>query len=234
MDDICPKMDKEKFLAYENIFKKYTIRPLLGIVPDNQDPNLNVNVIDNHFWDKMRSLVQNHNWDIAQHGYQHIYHTKDGGILNLNSNSETSGLPFSQQLDFLSCGQRILSNEGLSTDTYMAPSHSYDKNTLKALVKLGFRNISDGYSFYPYQFNNLNFVPCQMAMPRRMPFGIYTFCIHANTSTSEQIEILENFIKQNKKDITSFNMICKKRYNIPFQKPLEKTILWTRKLIKAL
>ena len=40
MDDITPDMDWTKFMRFKALCDKYRIRPLVGVVPDNQDPNL--------------------------------------------------------------------------------------------------------------------------------------------------------------------------------------------------
>ena len=42
MDDITPDMDWTKFMRFKALCDKYRIRPLVGVVPDNQDPNLHL------------------------------------------------------------------------------------------------------------------------------------------------------------------------------------------------
>ena len=42
MDDITPDMDWKSFEAFEQLFERYGCYPLLGIVPDNLDPKLSV------------------------------------------------------------------------------------------------------------------------------------------------------------------------------------------------
>ena len=54
MDDITPDMDWESFEAFERMFRKYGIRPLLGVVPDNRDPKLSVDAPRAEFWERMR------------------------------------------------------------------------------------------------------------------------------------------------------------------------------------
>jgi hypothetical protein len=55
-DDLCPTMSKERFDRFMNIVKRHRIRPILAVVPDNQDPELNVNDPDPAFWNRMRDL----------------------------------------------------------------------------------------------------------------------------------------------------------------------------------
>ena len=37
IDDVCPEMDWGKFDRLVNLFKRFEIKPLLAVVPDNQD-----------------------------------------------------------------------------------------------------------------------------------------------------------------------------------------------------
>jgi predicted deacetylase len=234
MDDICPTMDAEKFAIFEKIFLKYDIKPLIGIIPENNDPILKINNSDPTFWVHMRSLVKKHGWEVAQHGYQHIYHTNEGGILNLNKNSETSGLSYQEQLILLTKGKEILHSEGLVSNIYMAPSHSYDLNTLKALSALEFEYVTDGYSLYPYCYKGLTFVPCQIANPREMPFGVYTFCIHANTATVNLVNKFEKFIQNNIVNIINFSEAKRETKSVFIQSVVEKTALQIRRIIKPI
>ena len=40
MDDIAPEMDWAKWERADRILREHHITPLLGVVPDNRDPNL--------------------------------------------------------------------------------------------------------------------------------------------------------------------------------------------------
>ena len=75
MDDITPDMDWNKFNRIRAVFERYQIRPLLGVVPDNQDKDLHFGNLKEDFWEVMRSL-QKEGWVIAQHGTHHRYLTK--------------------------------------------------------------------------------------------------------------------------------------------------------------
>ena len=144
MDDITPNMDWKKFLEFKMLLDKHGIRPLIGVVPDNRDENLNREAENGkgrerkgtaEFWEYIRSL-QSQGWVIAMHGYQHVYTQKKGGMFPLNDFSEFAGLGFEQQFAMLEKGKDILESHGIKTDIFMAPAHSYDRNTLKALQKL--------------------------------------------------------------------------------------------------
>ena len=87
LDDITPDMDWEKFRRLEKILDENKIAPLLGIVPDNQDPNLMRNPAMPDFDVQMKKWEAK-NWVFAMHGWKHIYTTKKGGLFPLNNFSE--------------------------------------------------------------------------------------------------------------------------------------------------
>jgi len=137
LDDICPTMDHAKFARARAIFDEAGVKPLMGIVPDNQDPDLQIDAPDPAFWKTMRDLKAQ-GWGISQHGYQHRIHTSDRGLLDISPRSEFAGRALADQTDDLAKGQQILADAGLATDIFMAPFHSYDRTTLTALKSLGF------------------------------------------------------------------------------------------------
>lgn len=187
-------MDWERFARLKRVFDEFGIRPLLGVIPDNRDPQLRqFSEFGGDFWEKMRSL-QARGWEIAQHGFQHVYVTRNRGLMGINGLSEFAGLPFEIQFDKLSRGLRILQEQGLSCETFMAPSHSFDRLTLRALRELGFTTITDGFAPWPTIEHGLIFLPQWLANPRVLPLGVQTFCLHLNVMTDEQIGRVERFV----------------------------------------
>src|SRR5699024_36528 len=102
-------------------------------------------------------------------------------------------------------GKQIFQEHKIKIDAFMAPAHSFDENTLKALENNAIKVITDGYTLYPYYYKNILFVPQLLSTPRKMPFGIYTWCLHPNGMGKESIKKMEEFIKENKDNIISFN-----------------------------
>lgn len=233
MDDICPTMSRERFARFEALFKANNIRPLIGIVPDNRDANLAIDSPDPDFWPAMRNLVKVWGWSVSQHGDTHRYETRDGGLLNINENSEFAGLSYEVQRAKLEHGAAILKAQNLSTDIFMAPSHSYDRVTLRALVDTGFTTLTDGYSFYPYRQHGLNFVPCQSGRPREFPFGVVTIAIHANTTPDESLAAFASFIQRQKNNIVPYNSISDFSYGGRVQHLLEAANLKLRALANS-
>ena len=39
LDDACPQMNAEKWARIERILDKYKVRPIVGVIPENRDPD---------------------------------------------------------------------------------------------------------------------------------------------------------------------------------------------------
>lgn len=200
IDDITPGMNLLNFNILKDALTSLDIKPIIGVVPDNKDENLNIVNEDKNFWDTMREL-KGLGWTIAQHGYRHEYVTRDAGLLEINKFSEFSGLGFQEQLSKIQSGKRILEENDIWEPVFMAPGHSFDKTTLAALEESNFKYITDGFGLYPWQENNLIFIPQIFSSFTSFGFGIYTVCLHINKLSDEQIQLLIQKIKENKQNI---------------------------------
>ncbi len=195
MDDITPDMDWDKFNMFINLFRKYKVKPLLGIVPSNKDPNLCKQASQEDFWNVMRNMQKQGIVEFAQHGFEHLYVTKDAGIMRkygFFAQSEFAGLPYEEQYLKIKSGREILEKEGIKTDIWMAPSHTIDFNTIRALKELGFKMVTDGIALYPYYFQGLLFIPQQMWRCEYLPIGIGTVCLHTNDLNESFLKDIEN------------------------------------------
>ena len=124
-DDICNTMNWPVWEQVEQLLLRFCVKPILAVVPDNQDPNLRAGAPDTTFWDRVR-VWQTRGWTIGLHGYQHLQVTRDGGILNLNQWSEFSGLPLPEQRSKLRRAQEMFEREGVTPEVWVAPGHSFD------------------------------------------------------------------------------------------------------------
>ena len=90
----------------------------------------------------------------------------------------------------------------------MAPAHSFDSNTLICLRKLGFEKVLDGFSLFAYKLRDLIFIPqfSSKPLPKFLP-GISQLCIHINTITSEELNMLIQFIEKNHSKFVSLDNI---------------------------
>ncbi|MCM1182542.1 MAG: DUF2334 domain-containing protein [Roseburia sp.] len=206
MDDITPDMNWESFRFFQALFEETGITPLLGVVPDCRDKKLQIGEARADFYPIMREL-ERRGYCFAMHGYRHLYTTRKGGLFPLNGFSEFAGLPYGEQLHMLEEGRRILSRNGLETDMFMAPAHSYDRNTLRALRALGFRRLTDGFGREPYEYDGLVFYPIsfRFAGSLRQQEGYTTLVIHANTVLETERERYEKLFGENREKFISYS-----------------------------
>lgn len=229
MDDISPGMNMGNFRRFKRILDEHHIRPLIGVVPENRDPKLMSDdvemVYDIHnkehkterldtgesaeknaaFWKMVRNL-QSEGWIIAMHGLHHEYTTKKGGLLPLNKQSEFAGLPLETQTSMLREGKKILADHGIATDFFMAPSHTYDRNTLTALLDNGFRRVTDGFGRNAYRRHDLTFYPISYrrdGVVKDKRDGYTTFVVHTDTLKNDEFAYYEKLICEN--DVVSWD-----------------------------
>lgn len=204
LDDIAPNMNWENFYWLRKLFKQRGVKPLLAIIPDSQDPELLKYPGNPDFWGIINELYHD-GWIITQHGYQHLYKTKDGGILNINFRSEFAGLDFQAQNYQIAAGKQIMREKSIDPEIFVAPSHSFDKNTIRALLQNGFNYISDGIALYPFKKRGLIWLPQIFWRPRKFMAGLITIALHPNTMSREDLVVLQNFIEVNRNKIGNFS-----------------------------
>lgn len=214
LDDISWDMNYENFCQIRDLFQKYGVRPLIGVIPHNEDTKLKCQVGREHisqekFWAEMRELQQKHGWAIALHGYKHVYVTDDGGMFGINPRAEFAGLPLSQQEEKIRAGKGILEANGLKIDAFMAPGHSMDWDTVKALKQNGILVVTDGCCAYPYKKKGVLFVPQVWPWPRKCLCGVITACFHINSWKPNLFEHLEIFLQKNLAHCGSFQEVVK-------------------------
>ena len=71
-DDIAPNMNWEIMDKCEKLFLDYNIKPILGIIPNNEDDELLAFPEKKNFWEKVKQW-QSFGWEISIHGYNHRY-----------------------------------------------------------------------------------------------------------------------------------------------------------------
>lgn len=235
LDDITQNMDCENFKRVKSIFIKNDIQPIIGLIPNNKDPEfLAYPECDFNIWEEVKYLQEVKGWSVAMHGYNHFYESNDGGLLELGNSSEFAGLPRERQDEKITKGVKIFTEKEIEIDAFMAPSHSFDSTTIDVLISNGINTITDGYSLYPYYDQDMLFVPQLFEAPRKMPFGIYTWCLHTNNMSEKDIDYLEKFIIDNKENVIPFTGVEKYAKNyigLELQNfLLRKTIIFLRKI----
>jgi peptidoglycan/xylan/chitin deacetylase (PgdA/CDA1 family) len=223
-DDICPTMNWEIWAEIEKILTGFKIKPILAVVPDNQDSHLQVAPAHPDFWQQVRRW-QSQGWTIGLHGYQHRYVTAEAGIIGFNNYSEFAGLPSAEQEAMLQKGLAIFQHERVRADVWIAPAHSFDTATVTVLKELGLHFINDGFFVFPRVDNGILWVPQQLWDFRPMPFGVWTVCFHHNEWTPEEMLRFRYNIRQYKGFIASFNEISE-AYQGHHHRRIELGINW--------
>ena len=55
LDDACPMMDHQKWQHMEDLLDQYSIRPMVGIIPNNTDSDTMIDEADAAFWIKAKA-----------------------------------------------------------------------------------------------------------------------------------------------------------------------------------
>lgn len=199
LDDITPDMDWERFFRFKALLDKYQVKPLIGVVPDNRDPDLvkKGKPAPDDFWAYIKEL-EGQGWVIAMHGCRHVYTTDRPGLFPLNNFSEFAGLSYEKQKKLLAEGKRLLAEKGIDTELFMAPAHSYDKNTLRALKETGFTGLTDGFGTAPYRFFELDFYPISFVLRRtfQKKEGYSTMVVHTGTVSDQDLKRYEGYFQR--------------------------------------
>jgi peptidoglycan/xylan/chitin deacetylase (PgdA/CDA1 family) len=187
----------EALLVYHNL------KPILAVVPDNQDNFLRVADPIDTFWDKVRTW-QSLGWSIGLHGYQHTYVTEDSGLMRLQKYSEFAGLPEAAQESKLLKALDVFHREGVRPDLWIAPGHSFDTTTLSVLRRIGIDTLCDGFALYPHRdVDGMFWIPQQVWHFRHMPLGTWTICWHVNDWSSRELHDGGEQLKRFSEEMTS-------------------------------
>lgn len=207
LDDITPYMDRLKFEAVRDVLDRHEIRPIIGIVPDCRDENIYALEDNRYSRDDFVSLIHElaaKGWIIAQHGTNHVYSTEEAGLLGINQFSEFAGLSYDSQYTKIKQGREILRRFGIDTKLFMAPGHSFDINTIKALRALGFNAVTDGLYNNPYTREGMLFVPCCLKAYSKIN-GIDTICLHTNLMNEDDVAELDRFLSKHKSSAMAYD-----------------------------
>jgi predicted deacetylase len=235
-DDITPRMAWSNFVPFEAVANHYSLPFLIGVVPDNRDPALNVDSERDDFWQWLRAK-RAEGWTIAQHGHTHLYATDQSGLLGIGKKSEFAGLSFDVQYQKLAEGKAILARENLWQGVFMAPSHAFDQTTLAALKALEFEAITDGYGFYPSMMGGMIAVPQLLSRPLGLGFGVETVCLHVNTMSEQAIARMVAWLSSHHDKIISFSEAMAMRASVPgfapFMSAASRFALRTLRAVRA-
>jgi peptidoglycan/xylan/chitin deacetylase (PgdA/CDA1 family) len=213
-DDIAPNMNWEIMDKCEKLFLDYNIKPILGIIPNNEDEELLAFPEKKNFWEKVKQW-QSFGWEISIHGYNHRYSsvTKKKDYFNYGGRSEFFGYSLEDQTLKLKKSIEIFKEQNVNVRSFFAPNHTYDLNTFKALKANGIYKVIDGYGLFPYNKFGINFMPQLFFKNILLPFGIQSTQIHLNNWDAEKYDDFKTFVVKNHKKIINYDFALSKTNN---------------------
>jgi len=199
LDDACPTMNWKKWERVFSILDTYNVKPIVAVVPNNEDEGLKVDTYNNNFWNEVMQWKMK-GYHIAMHGYNHVYISKHKGLVPFNSRSEFAGLPKAVQNEKILKSWEIFISNKIYPKIWVAPAHSFDNITLSVIKDLtDIKIVSDGLSIFPFEKNGFLWLPQQLWEPKKKHRGLWTICLHPNTMSDMDFSELERFIKNNTK-----------------------------------
>lgn len=205
-DDVCPTMSLNRWEPYVELVREFGIRPILAVVPDNRDPDLDCAEHDPEFWSRTRAL-ESAGATIALHGYRHLCLSKGKSILPLHGLSEFAGVPAVLQRQWIHAGLQILRGRGLDPRIWVAPRHGFDQQTLQALREEGIGVLSDGLARVPFVRGGVTWIPQQLWSPVEKSKGLWTICVHPNRTRGWQVNEMRAFLLLHAAQFTSVERV---------------------------
>jgi predicted deacetylase len=205
-DDLCPTMDFGRWDRFLPLIEEFGIRPILAIVPDNKDRDLERAVPDPEFWGRMRAM-EAAGASIALHGFQHLCNNQGKSMVPSHPHSEFAGVSAGIQRQWISSGLKILRGHGLNPCLWVAPRHGFDWQTLEALRAEGIGLVSDGFARVPFTRAGLTWIPQQLWSPVKKAKGLWTICLHTNTACDSQVDQLRVFLGRHASQFTSVDRV---------------------------
>jgi predicted deacetylase len=205
-DDLCPTIARSRWERFLPLIEQHGIQPILAIVPDNRDAELNRSEPDPGFWEEMRRL-EAAGATIALHGYRHLCRSMGWSLVPLHRHSEFAGVPAETQREWIDAGLEILRGQGLNPRVWVAPRHGFDANTLAALCSEGIEVLSDGLARGPVKRGGVTWIPQQLWAPVEKSEGLWTICVHTNTARALLVDQLSEFLGRHATQFTSVDRV---------------------------
>lgn len=205
-DDLCPTMARGRWERFLPLISEFGIRPILAVVPDNRDHDLEFSAPDPEFWTQMRAM-ETAGAAIGLHGYTHLCVSHGRGLVPLHRKTEFAGVVEETQQRWIHAGMAILRSHGLSPRIWVAPCHGFDRATLRVLRNEGISLVSDGLARGAFKRDGLIWIPQQLWGPMEKPDGLWTICVHSNTAPDSLVEKLRAFLGRHADQFTSVDRV---------------------------
>jgi hypothetical protein len=206
LDDLCPTMDGGRWERYARLIERFELSPILAVVPENRDPELDREQADAGFWEKMRRL-EAAGATIGLHGYRHVCEGMGRSLIPMHRRTEFAGIAREMQRAWIEAGMAVLRDRGLRPKIWVAPRHGFDAATLNILREAGMGLISDGFAERPFRERGLIWIPQQIWAPVEKGSGLWTICLHPNAATARDFAALEEFLEKFSAQFTSVDRV---------------------------
>jgi predicted deacetylase len=220
-DDLCPTLLRKRWERFVPLIEQFDIHPILAVVPENLDQELNLSRPDPAFWKQMRAM-EAAGATIALHGYRHVCSSRGESFVPLHRHSEFAGVAEEIQRGWIHTGIEILRGHGLNPQLFVAPRHGFDHATLRALREEGIDLVSDGFGRVPFKRAGMIWIPQQLWAPREKSSGLWTICIHSNAAGNALVKELHDFLELHAAQFTSVERV-KREWN-PMQLSLMERV----------
>jgi predicted deacetylase len=206
VDDLCPTVHARRWERLRLLIEEFGIHPILAVIPANEDRTLEASTPDPNFWAQMQAM-ESGGATVALHGYHHACTSSGESLIPLHHRTEFAGVPRELQRIWIADGLEILQSHGLRPMLWVAPRHSFDRNTLRALRKEGVGYLSDGLARIPFRRGGITWIPQQLWSPTFRSKGLWTICIHPNSTHRPSVAELREFLGRYAAQFTSFERV---------------------------
>lgn len=230
LDDATDHWEKSNWIRMHDLMDKYGIKPIIALIPENKDEQILKYPIDTEYDSIIYKWIHVDKWTPGLHGCNHkVKKCVKGGYNPVNIVSEFTGVSLEEQKQKLRKGYKILHDKGIPVDVFVAPAHTFDKNTIQALKEVTpIRIISDTIARDVYYRNGIYYIPQQSGMVRELAFPIVTFCYHPNTMTDSDFEKLQSFLDKHQKEFISFEDVQLRRRSRTFIELLLSAVYFSK------
>lgn len=226
IDDLCPTVSAEGCARLRVLIKEFSLKPILAVVPDNQDPELKISAPNAGFWEEMR-LLEASGAVIGLHGYRHVCASHGRSLVDLHRTSEFAGAPAEAQRRWIGEGLRVLRGYGLNPKVWVAPRHGFDAATIDALLEHGIKVLSDGFAQRPFLCRGMIWIPQQHWAAVEKRRGLWTICIHPNTAGEREMAGLQRFLATHACAFTSVDRVLSEVQPVPLTLAERLQAEWT-------
>jgi predicted deacetylase len=202
LDDLCPTGRAERWKPLLALVQELGIRPILAVIPQNEDTDLMRGPADSEFWMRLRAL-EAEGAAIGLHGFRHLPCSHGRSLVPLHRATEFAGASESTQRTWIRTGLAILRSKGLNPKLWVAPRHGFDRTTLRVLKREGIEMLSDGFARRPFVRGGIVWLPQQLWAPMERGPGLWTICIHPDTATESELAALAGFLRLHQAEFVS-------------------------------